>query len=411
MKVVLTTVGSRGDVQPFLALAQALRAAGHNVILGAPPNFKGWIETYGIPYVSCGIDVQAFLTQHGTDTTSLAAVRRNMGMLRDSLEPNTAVLMDVAKGADLVVVGALQLMGSTVAEALRLPTRYVAYCPQLIASRQHPPIAWSSQTLPGWLNALGWRFNGAVWNYFLRDPLNAIRKRLGVAPIGDMWSYAASAGMLVASDPALGPLPPEALPTTEQVGSFFLPNESPLDSALETFLRQGPPPVYIGFGSMTDLAPAATSTLAVQAAREAGCRLVLARGWAGLDAGSDTNAITVGDVPHPQLFPRLAAVVHHGGAGTTAEVARAGVPQVIVPHLLDQHYWGHRIERLGVGPAQILRKHLTPRRLAEALARCVRDEAMRGRARDLATRMHTDGLARAVRALEAAAAQQRRETA
>src|SRR5690606_35862025 len=146
--------------------------------------------------------------------------------------------------------------------------------------------------------------------------------------------------------------------------------------ALEAFLDAGEPPVYIGFGSMAGRDPEAMTALVVEALALCGRRGLLLTGWGGLHAGAVPESIFVLDAaPHSWLFPRMAAVVHHGGAGTTAEGLRAGVPAVVVPFLFDQPFWGARIEALGVGPAPIPRKQLTAARLAGAIHRAVSDAA------------------------------------
>jgi sterol 3beta-glucosyltransferase len=163
--------------------------------------------------------------------------------------------------------------------------------------------------------------------------------------------------------------------------------------------------VYIGFGSMSDRHPRATTQRLLAAVRAAGVRALISRGWAGLGAEDVPEGVRFIDVePHGQLFPRCAAVVHHGGAGTLHAAARAGVPQVILPQLLDQHYWAERAFRAGVTPGTVARYARGHETLADALRRCVEDAALRARAKDVAGRMVTDGTARAVDALERLAA-------
>lgn len=181
-------------------------------------------------------------------------------------------------------------------------------------------------------------------------------------------------------------------------GALVLHDPRPLSPAVEAFLAAGPPPVYIGFGSMPDLRPGATSACVVAGARTAGLRVILGRGWAGLHAEGDDLCI-VDDVSHAALFPRVAAVVHHGGAGTTQAAARAGVPQVVVPHALDQFFWGKRVEALGVGPRPLAKRKLDAGPLAEALRSCAAP-AMRARAAELGRRTRADGAARAAELLE-----------
>ena len=141
-----------------------------------------------------------------------------------------------------------------------------------------------------------------------------------------------------------------------------------LPAKLADFLDAGPPPLYIGFGSMTDPAPQASTALLLDAIERAGVRAVVSQGWAGLGGlPLPSHVQVVGAVDHSTLFRKVALVVHHGGAGTTTTAARAGVPQILVPHVLDQYHWAGRIQRLGVGPPPLRRRRLTADALAQSL--------------------------------------------
>jgi len=174
------------------------------------------------------------------------------------------------------------------------------------------------------------------------------------------------------------------------------------DPDLEAFLAAGPPPVYIGFGSMGTDDPAATARLVLDANVAAGVRAIVRRGWARLLAADPPASVHfVESVPHAWLLPRVAAAVHHGGAGTTAASLRAGVPTVIVPFHGDQFFWARRVQELGAGPAPITRRRLTVERLAAALVAATSDPALRGRAAALGERIRAeDGIGDAMRWIE-----------
>ncbi len=174
-----------------------------------------------------------------------------------------------------------------------------------------------------------------------------------------------------------------------QTGAWMLSEQTPLPDDLEVFLANGAPPVYLGFGSMR--ASEQTARVLMEAARALGMRSILSQGWAGLtpvDTGDD--CLSIGDVNHEALFPRVAAIVHHGGAGTTATTARAGRAQVIIPHNYDQFYWAHRVQQLGVGVSGPLRDDLTVDALVQALRECLQPEVTT-RAQALAGRMELHG--------------------
>ena len=221
--------------------------------------------------------------------------------------------------------------------------------------------------------------------------------------------YASTVGVtIVAADPELAPVPADVRVPHERTGFWLAPDERPLDPELSRWLDDGPPPIYFGFGSMPDPDPAATTRCLADTVSALRQRAVISQGWAQLGGGELPVGIrVVGETPFAQLFPRMAAVIHHGGTGTTNLAARAGVPQVIVPHLADQPYFGWRAHRLGIGPRPIPRARLTSRTLAHAV-RATQAQHMRGRARTLAEALHgREGVGAAVELLERAVARPR----
>jgi UDP:flavonoid glycosyltransferase YjiC (YdhE family) len=198
---------------------------------------------------------------------------------------------------------------------------------------------------------------------------------------------------------------PEGGPRPRHVtGYWFLPAAASwvMPPALEAFLAQGGPVVSIGFGSMASKDPAAVTEIVVGAVRDVGIRAVLLSGWGGLDRLGPADQVYVADaLPHDRLFPRMAGVVHHGGAGTTGAGVRAGVPSLVVPFGVDQPFWGGRLAALGVGPEPIARKRLTRATLAAGLRSLVEDAGMRARAAELGERVRAeDGVGTAVQLIE-----------
>jgi vancomycin aglycone glucosyltransferase len=214
---------------------------------------------------------------------------------------------------------------------------------------------------------------------------------MGLAPVPHAFSHLVSERPVLASDRSLAP-PPGDLPfEIEQSLCLHPPDETPLPPKLEAFLESGPPPVYIGFGSMTDPDPNETSRTLVDAVGRIGCRAILSEGWAGLGQVALPDGIHLtGPVSHPQLFPRCAAVLHHGGAGTTTTAARAGTPQIIVPHVMDQFYWADRVRLLGLGPADLPRRNLGVQGLVDLLGATLRNEILAERARDFGIRLRKE---------------------
>jgi len=193
---------------------------------------------------------------------------------------------------------------------------------------------------------------------------------------------------ILAADAELAPAPLESAVGIERIPCLHPFAGPPLPEKLQHFLETGPPPVFLGFGSMTDPDPVGSTDLLLEAVRRAGVRAVISRGWAGLAEGALPDGVfATGPVAHAHLFPRMAAVVHHGGAGTTTMAARAGVPQVVIPHVLDQHYWAFHVARLGLGPPRIPRRRLTAAALAETLIAVADNEILRDRTAEFGDRL------------------------
>jgi vancomycin aglycone glucosyltransferase len=390
MRVVLATFGSRGDVQPFIVLGQALVRAGHEVVLCTTEDFGGFVTGHGLSFQALDTSFEEWLRDSAQGVGKLA---ENM---RKSLVRRLEALPKVVEGADLLLATGLLVEARSVAEVLRVPYRYVAFCPRVQRSRYHAGPSFPVNHSPPWFNRLSWWFTRVSWNRFVGEPINAWRARAGLAPTKDVFSEAVTESTVLAADPLLAPLPPDLVGKTFQPGAWMMDDPKPLPDEVEAFLAAGEPPVYIGFGSMLDEDPARTTREVLEAVRAAGVRALVSRGWAGLGGESlPPEVLEMGPVSHGALLPRVRAMVHHGGAGTTHAAARAGIPQVVVPHILDQFYWADRVRALGLAPKPIKRSHLTASRLAEALRWCLRPDAQQ-RARELAAQVRTDGAEQAV---------------
>jgi vancomycin aglycone glucosyltransferase len=380
MRCLLSTVGSRGDVEPLVALALELRALEQDVRLCVPPDFQDWIEGLGFPVVPIGPELRKAMA-----TAPPAPLAPPSPERRRQLADATVTVPFVTLAA-----AALQIAARSVAERLGVGYVFAAYCPAVLPSAHHPPPVLPG--VPGQPD-LGAAGNLALWD---RDSerfadafgpaLNAHRGLLGLEPVGDVRGHVFTNRPFLAADPVLAPWPePECV---TQTGAWLLADERPLPHDLSAFLDAGQPPVYFGFGSMR--VPQVMAQVMLQAARAAGRRAIVSRGWAELSLdGTGTEWLAIDEVDHAALFRRVAAVVHHGGAGTTTAAALAGVPQVVVPQFYDQPYWAQRVQRLGIGhaPAPGLP---TADSLASALDEVLRPDVAR-RARDVATMIRRDG--------------------
>jgi vancomycin aglycone glucosyltransferase len=391
MRVLLSTIGSRGDVQPLVALGSALRELGQEVRLCVPPDFREWIAGLGMEVTPIGPELRS------TAKADPAAGPPTPAQIRQMLEGTATAQFETitaaAEGCDVIVgATALQVAAPSVAERMGVPYVFVAYCPNVLPSPHHaPPVLGMLGDTPDaavseypelWIKDA--QRQNAMW----KDLLDARRVGLGLPTLDDVRSHVLTDHPWLAADPTLAPWPDPADETVCQTGAWILADTRALDPELEAFLDAGDPPIYFGFGSMR--ASQELSTVMIRTARALGRRAIVLRGWADLSLVDDAkDCLAIGEVNQQALFPRVAAVVHHGGAGTTTAAARAGAAQVVIPQLYDQHYWAGRVEALGLGRAHAGGSP-TSESLTSALEGVLHAEVV-ARARTIATAVRDDG--------------------
>jgi len=353
VRIVLAADGTAGDVQPLRALAAGWLAEGHAVTLCGPPDFEAGARADGIDYRVVGRSVREFLLEvsHAIAGHPVATMREMMAYFDEVLSAQFDVVPAAAEGADLVIGAGVQAGAALAAEIHGIPYRYVAYCPVMFPSAEYAPVMLPISGMPRFANRIAWSVLHPIFNGLLGAKLNRLRRALGLERLDDAFRHLLSQRPILASDHDLGSPGQDSPIAVQQIRGLHPINRSPLPEKLQAFLDSGPPPVYLGFGSMTDPTPEATTRAVLAAVDRVGCRAVISQGWAGLaDGPLPERVFATGPVPHASLFPRCALIAHHGGAGTTTSAARAGVPQLLIPHLLDQFYWAGQIHRLGVGP-------------------------------------------------------------
>lgn len=396
MRVVLSTYDSRGGVEPLVALAVRLRELGVEVTMCAPPDCAERLAEVGVPLVPVGEPVHALV--HGTTPLSMVDVPKRAAEL---IAAQFERLAPAAEGCDAVLASGLvpAVVGArSVAEKLGIRSGLVNYCPIYLPSPHHRPQPLPGRPIPPDVTDPKVLDDISVENYnaLFREPLNLHRAAAGLPPVDSVRAYWLGDRPWLAADPVLAPWPQPADLDIVQTGAWILPDERPLPAGLEAFLAAGPPPVYVGFGSMR--APADFARVAIAAVRAQGRRVVLARSWADLALVDDRDdCFAVGEVNQQVLFGRVAAVVHHGGAGTTTTATRAGAPQAVVPQIGDQPYFAGRVEALGIGAA-----HDGPTPTVESLSATLRlalASPVHVRAIEVAGTIRTDGAAVAARTL------------
>jgi len=390
MRIALAVDGTRGDVQPMLALAERIQGAGHTVVVCGPPDAESDCRAQGVAFRPMGVDARQFLDQEaeGIARGRLALAMAGTRYFRSTIDRQFDRLPDATRDVDAIFGAGLCFAGASAAELHGIPYRMIAYCPVLLPSAEHAPFFLPTLRSPRWLNRLMWSAVVPAFSALVGIEINRRRKRLGLPRVRQVYRHLLSRRPVLSADPSLAPVPADCALPIDVIPYLHPRRGEALPEKLEAFLAAGPPPVYVGFGSMTDPDPDATTALILAAVERAGCRAVLSSGWARLGGGPLPESVfRVGPVDHQRLFPRVAAVVHHGGAGTTTTSARAGVPQLLVPHGVDQFYWAARVQALGVAGPPVPRHRLRAARLGDALRAVLDNELLLPRAQELAEKV------------------------
>jgi len=403
---------TQGGVQPYVALALGLQKAGHEVRLLAPENYKGFVTSHGIPFCPLSGDVQAFLKSaefaavaaKGFIAVQQLAIRK-VYELTNRWMAEAVVACD---GADVIVAG---IGGFAVAEAVaeKLGVRLIQAHLQPLT----PTGAFPGPLGPKWLsrfgdagNRLGHEFTRQVMWQPTRPAVDQARRKVLCLPPAPFWGRlgkaAARCPLLYGYSRHVLPHPLDWGKSVHVTGYWFLDGAATYSPppGLTAFLAAGPPPVVIGFGSMGDRDAEGTARMVIEAVQAAGVRAVLLSGWGGFGAAALGPSVHILDsAPHDWLYPRSAMVVHHGGAGTTGAMFRAGVPGVVIPFAAEQPFWGELVAALGCGPKPIHRCRLTAAGLAAAI-RSALGENIRKRAAAIGALVRSEnGVGEAVRLL------------
>lgn len=403
-KITILTVGSRGDVQPYVALGLGLKAAGHAVAVATADQFADFVTRFGLEhrpvsaeFLELANSKQGAQAIAGKASSRLSLMRQVMPMLRRMLEHAWRAAQD----SDAIVYHPKAMGGYHIAEKLNTPGFLAIAVPAFSPTGAFANPLLTTADLGPALNRWTYRFLMFASIAPYRGLINQWRRdTLGLPPFKDDTTLRGqSVPKLYFYSPQLLPAPADWDSASVATGFWFLNQQNGWQPSpeLARFLEAGPPPVYVGFGSMPAEDAEAKTRVVVEAVRQAGQRAVLATGWGGLAAQNGApDLFALEAAPHDWLFPRMSAVVHHGGAGTTGEGLRAGKPTVICPFFGDQPFWGQRMAALGVGPEPIPQKQLTAERLAQAL-RATTEAGMRTRAEALSASIQAEnGVQRAV---------------
>jgi len=409
-RIAIATIGTQGDVQPYLALALALQQRGYSVVLGAPDDFESMIESHGVEFCSLGASIQQFLQQSRFENAMSQSLLINGAVLlrQGQVIVDTAARLawQMAQGADAIIANMNTSFAIDIAEALKIPVIMSALQP-LNTTSEFPLCMYYGPTFGPTLNRLSYT-TMTVQQIYYNLPRNRLRRELmGLESRKRGGFFKDTSGLalptLYAYSSALSPRPRDWPRSAIVTGFWTLADRSdwqPSD-AFKAFLAAGEAPVYVGFGSMPFGAERNTQILKEAVAMWGG-RVVVARGWGGINpADLPPSIFPIEKAPHDKLFKYVKAVVHHGGAGTTAAGLYCGKPTFIVPQTVDQPYWGRRVHELGAGPKPVRLRKLTAEILADSLADLASNAGYRLRAESLSNKLSADeGTERAIRVIE-----------
>jgi sterol 3beta-glucosyltransferase len=409
MRVTFVAIGTRGDVQPIVALARAMSQRDHEVTVVAGSNFGRWIESHGLGFVPT-VDMDRLMSgDEGVGWARrshdpLAQLRSMKSILDSSLPSMISPLIEAAEGADLLVSGTMsEPFVQAIATAFGTRHVHAGLQPTRISRDPAANLSPLVTSRISRLNAVGGRVGQVLLWRVARDSLQRLRTRLRLPGMSmrEHLRVVSRTPAIFGYSPLVAARPADWSRHCVVTGYWFLEDQEqwspPKD--LEDFLASGAAPVYIGFGSMPDVDPGHTTSIISDAVRAVGMRAIVASPANG-PAG---DIFPVHDIPHSWLFPRVSAVVHHGGAGTTAAGLRAGRPTLAIPHMADQFFWARRCHEIGVGVRPVPRHELTTAGLVEGLKALLSDPSTSKAAAALGSRIALeDGLDAAVTFLEAA---------
>ena len=411
MRIAILAPGSVGNLVPYISLAVGLRRTGVDTVVATHPEFRGMVEDWDLEFARLGaeglFDQQDVKELQASGRNPIALARRSRAVFEDLWDEHAADAVAVCEGADAVIFNTLGHTAYHIAQQRGIPAIGALYLP-VSRTREfpHPLVAPGAASLGGPANLATYLIGEQMLWQMIRKPVQRWRKEtLGLEPLpagGLIRTLERERQRIVYGfSPALVPRPRDWGGWLTVTGYWFLepPEDWTPPAELERFLDGGPAPVYVGFGSSPVGDPRGTYSIVRDGLRRAGARGILAGSWAAeaRDAADEDILVLPGFVPFEWLFERVAAVVHHGGCGTTHEGLRAGRTSILLPSYPDQFFFGRRVAALGVGPPPIRKNELTADALAGALDAALGDDAMRNRAEQLGARIREeDGVDRAV---------------
>ncbi|WP_167955585.1 glycosyltransferase [Anaerosporobacter faecicola] len=398
MKIGIVTIGSRGDVQPYLALSQELMRRGHSLRIITFRNFQSWIQEEGIEYYPIPGDAKDVMRLLIGEQVSSGEYFKNLDKLLIPIKKEfLAELENACKDMDLLIYSTLGSITWHIADKYHIPCIRAFFCP-LDPTGEFPTMTAPILPLGKLYNRFTFKCGDLLWSSATRRLLNDWRVENGLRPIQKFefpyrYLHGQEIPTLYAYSTFLSPKPAE-YDSNKYLTGFWIKSleaEWEADPSLVEFLNKGEKPIYIGFGSTVGGSYDEALRIVLESLINVGQRAILSSGWGDLSGSNLPDTVfQINNVPHEWLFQHVSAVVHHGGAGTTAAGLRAGVPTIIIPFGGDQPFWGQCVYRLGVGPKPILRKHLTVKNLTKALREVINNDEIKKNAKALGVQLRNE---------------------
>jgi vancomycin aglycone glucosyltransferase len=376
MKIAIVVNGTRGDVQPMVALATGLIKKGHEIICCAPPENEELVNRYKIQFVAFGPNYKELFKQNAQMKGGATKAPSPKEMKKET-ENQIDLLPALLKGSDLILGVGFVLGVHTVADILKIPYRFVIFYPILLGTSKTDPF----------INRVLFGFGKSMTNMVMKSFINKKRVGVGLPPIKDVWANWMGDHVIVACDKELNAAHEGVSFKFTQTGFMLLFSQTGLSENVEKFLNSGKPPVFIGFGSNPVSRPEKYNQIFDEVSKATNQRLIVSKGWADLPENNTSDVLYVDELPFDVLFPRVAAIVYHGGTGTMAAAARAGIPQIAFPFMADQFENRKQIVKLDLGPKACDFKKISADILISSINQCFTNKRYRKNALDISTKL------------------------
>jgi vancomycin aglycone glucosyltransferase len=377
MKIACIILGTRGDVQPMVALADGLIKRGHEVTICAPPENEDLISRVNCRFIPFGPSPKKAVKEDPNKQKGGVTVRISPKEGKKVISDQINLLPKILNGADLILGVGIVFGVHTAADILKIPYRFVIYYPIVLGTTSDDPLK----------NRIMFGLGRSMINIFIKRFINKNRVNFSLPPIKDVWSHWLGEKVIVACDQELNKARTGVSFPFTQTGFMLLPSKNDLPDYVSNFCNSGNSPVYIGFGSNPIADIKKFKQIFEQVRKDTNQRLIISKGWADLPEYNSPDILYVEELPFDLLFPKLAAAIHHGGTGTMAAIARAGIPQAAFPFIADQFANRDNISKLGLGPKTCNFKEMTAESISTAINECINNNIYKNNAMELSNKL------------------------